>query len=75
MAAGRARRGDVVFELAASIQPHLRRQSIFITGDYSSRSAELIDACGCPVVTKPFDLRELVDLICRLVPRTQDASA
>ena len=68
-------RGDVVFELAASVQPHLRRQSVFITGDYSVRGSELIEACGCPVVTKPFDLHELVDLIVRLIPRAQDASA
>jgi DNA-binding response OmpR family regulator len=68
-------RGDVVFELAASLQPHLRTQSLFITGDFSARSTELIDACGCPVVTKPFDLHELVDIVLRLVPRAQDASA
>lgn len=68
-------RGDVVFELAASLQPHLRRQSIFITGDFSARGTELIDACGCPVVTKPFDLHELVNLVLRLEPRAQDASA
>jgi DNA-binding response OmpR family regulator len=68
-------RGDVVFELAASLQPHLRRQSVFITGDFSARGAELIDACDCPVVTKPFDLHELVALVLRLMPRAQDASA
>ena len=68
-------RGDVVFELAASLQPHLRRQSVFITGDFSARGTELLDACGCPVVTKPFDLHELVSLVLRLAPRAQDASA
>src|SRR5881394_4000971 len=28
-------RGDVVFELAAAMQPHLRRQTMFMSGDLS----------------------------------------
>ena len=68
-------RGDVVFELAASLQPHLRRQTLFITGDTTARGNELVEACGCPLVSKPFDLRELVTLITRLMPMAHDASA
>jgi DNA-binding response OmpR family regulator len=68
-------RGDVLFELAASLQPHLREQSLFLTGDSSSKAAQLIEACGCPVLAKPFDLRELLGLVHRLVLRSQDASA
>ena len=40
-------RGDVLFELAASIQPHLRYRTLFTTGDTSERALELIEACGC----------------------------
>ena len=68
-------RGDVLFELAASLQPHLRRRTIFTTGDASERAQELIQACDCPVLPKPFDLNELLALIERLAPRVQDASA
>ncbi|MDQ3698741.1 MAG: response regulator [Gemmatimonadota bacterium] len=68
-------RGDVLFELAASIQPHLRKQSVFITGDTSTRGGELIDACGCPLLSKPFDLRELMGIVDRLVRHAQDQTA
>ena len=68
-------RGDVLFELAASLQPHLRRRTIFTTGDASERAQELIQACDCPVLPKPFDLNELLSLIERLAPRVQDALA
>lgn len=68
-------RGDVVYELAASLQPHLRQQSLFLTGDTSARALQLIEACGVPVVAKPFDLRDLVRLVDRLVRRSQDATA
>jgi len=55
-------RGDVLFELAAAAQPHLRDRTIFTTGDASERAQALITACHCPVLTKPFDLAELLDL-------------
>lgn len=69
-------RGDVLFELAASLQPHLKRRTIFTTGDASERAQELIDACGCPVLQKPFDLAELLALVQRLTQRgVRDATA
>lgn len=68
-------RGDVVFELAASLQPHLRYGTVFTTGDLSERARELIDACGSPVLMKPFDLTDLVNTLYRLMPRVRDASA
>ncbi|MEJ7810789.1 MAG: response regulator [Gemmatimonadaceae bacterium] len=68
-------RGDVVFELAAAEQPHLRRQSLFITGDASARAMELIEACGVSSITKPFDLADLIAQVTRLVRRARDATA
>jgi DNA-binding NtrC family response regulator len=68
-------RGDVFFELAASLQPHLRARTIFTTGDASERAQELIDACNCPSLAKPFDLRDLLALVGRLTQRAQGASA
>ncbi|MEP6692356.1 MAG: response regulator [Gemmatimonadaceae bacterium] len=68
-------RGDELFELAASIQPHLRRQTLFTTGDASERAQELIDACGCPVIPKPFDLSELLAAVGKLTRRLRDATA
>jgi DNA-binding NtrC family response regulator len=68
-------RGDVLFELAASIQPHLRRRTIFTTGDTSERARELVEACNCPVIAKPFDLSDLIRTVQDLTRQVRDASA
>jgi DNA-binding NtrC family response regulator len=59
-------RGDTLFEIAAAVQPHLRRQTILTTGDISELAQELLDACHCPVLQKPFDLHELLALVERM---------
>lgn len=56
-------RGDAFFELASAIQPHLRTHTLFTTGDISERAQELIGATKCPVLQKPFDLKELIDWV------------
>ena len=62
-------RGDVVFELAAATHPHLRNRTLFMTGDISDRALRLIQACKCPVIAKPFELREMIAAIDALAPR------
>ena len=62
-------RGDVVFELAAATHVHLRRQTLFMTGDISERAQRLIQACKCPMILKPFELSEMIAAIDALVPR------
>ena len=67
-------RGDVVFEIAAATQPHLRHQTLFMTGDISERAYKLILSCKCPSVSKPFELKELISAVEALVPqRRRDA--
>jgi DNA-binding NtrC family response regulator len=68
-------RGDVIFELAASMQPHLRHSTLFTTGDASDRAQDLIEACGCPVLAKPFDLNEILNAVGRLTRSVRDATA
>ena len=68
-------RGDVLFELAASIQPHLRYRTLFTTGDASERALELIAACGCKALHKPFELQDLMAELAKLAPRVRDATA
>lgn len=68
-------RGDVLFEMAVSLQPHLARQTLFITGDGSARGMELVGACGCPMLIKPFDLKDLIAATGRLVVDARDVSA
>jgi DNA-binding response OmpR family regulator len=64
-------RGDVVFELAAATHPHLRTRTLFMTGDISDRALRLIQSCKCPVIRKPFALRELIAQLGALVPKSE----
>lgn len=68
-------RGDTFFELAAATQPHLRTRSLFTTGDITERAQELIEACNCPMLRKPFDLKELTDWVRRVQSKAADSSA
>jgi two-component system KDP operon response regulator KdpE len=61
-------RGDVVFELAAATHPHLRHQTLFMTGDISERASRLVASCKCPMIKKPFELREMFAAVEALVP-------
>ena len=67
-------RGDIIFELAAGFQPHLRYQTLFMTGDITERAHQLIAACKCNFLRKPFDLRDMWDSIAALAPRMHDAA-
>jgi DNA-binding response OmpR family regulator len=68
-------RGDVIFELAAAIHPHLRTQTLFLTGDISERALRLIAACKCPSLRKPFELRELIEAVSALAPLIREETA
>ena len=56
-------RGDVLFETAVIRQPHLKKNTLFITGDISQKGDDLIAATGCGVLKKPFELKDLVQRI------------
>jgi DNA-binding NtrC family response regulator len=68
-------RGDTIFEFAAASQPHLRTATLFMTGDITERAQKLIGACRCPSLHKPFDLRDVLDAISALTPRSASVSA
>jgi DNA-binding NtrC family response regulator len=53
-------RGDLFYEYAHSVQPHLRYRTVFITGDIAPATHELLDATGCQVLLKPFDVETLL---------------
>lgn len=48
-------RGDVIFAYAVAHQPHLARATVFMTGDISERTRQVIEETGCPLILKPFD--------------------
>ena len=69
-------RGDAIFEYAAGVQPHLRRQTLFTTGDITERAEILIAACKCNFLRKPFDLGDMMAAVAALSPRAaQDRTA
>lgn len=68
-------RGDAVFHLATAIQPHLKRQTMFVTGDVTERADTLIRACGAPYVRKPFTLSDVTDTVHALVPAARREQA
>lgn len=68
-------RGDTLFELAAAIQPQLRRRTLFTTGDITERAQELIEACRCPLLRKPFDLKDLIEWVRSVQSMSEGQSA
>lgn len=68
-------RGDSLFHVAIAIQPHLQRQSLFITGDVTERADILIRSCDVPYLRKPFALADVIRIVFELVPDRRSASA
>ena len=68
-------RGDIVFELAAAIQPHLAYQTLFMTGDITDNAQALICACRCHYLQKPFDLNDLTAAMAAVAPKVRDRLA
>lgn len=56
-------RGDEVFEYACGVQPALRDRTLFMTGDISDEAVELIEACRCNFIRKPFDLSTMLSAV------------
>jgi signal transduction histidine kinase len=55
--------------------PALRRRIVFVTGDILSREKrEFLERTGAPYLTKPFDLREVRQLVHRMLAETGGAS-
>jgi DNA-binding response OmpR family regulator len=68
-------RGDRLFYYGIACQPHLERQTIFLTGDITPGGSRLIQATGCPMMLKPYNASELLNLLFSLYPRVRGASA
>ena len=68
-------RGDVLFYSAVALQPHLAHATVFITGDVTERAAQLVAACSCPLVQKPFDLAQVLTAVEGVVPNRRSQSA
>ena len=60
-------RGDVVLAAMAASQPHLNRQTVFMTGDIGDTVRDISARTGCPLLIKPFDVEDLDWHILRLM--------
>jgi two-component system response regulator AtoC len=56
-------RGDVLFAYAVAAQPHLEGHAVFLTGDVTDRTRDAIADTGCPLLLKPFDNGQLLNLV------------
>jgi len=68
-------RGDTYFALSAAMQTHLKKRTLFTTGDITEQAQQLIEACACPLLRKPFDLKDLVAWVQSLRPLSKGQSA
>ena len=66
-------RGDALYYFAIASQPHLARATVFVTGDITAHADELIRACGCEPLRKPFDLDEFLRRVRAQVPQRKRA--
>ncbi len=68
-------RGDVLYHLAAALQPHLARAAMFLTGDVTAEGRKMIAECGAPMVRKPYDIEGLLDTVAALCPQAWEEIA
>lgn len=68
-------RGDVLFYSAVALQPHLARATVFVTGDVTEKAGQLVAACGCPLVQKPFDLDRVLSAVEQVIPNRRSRFA
>ena len=68
-------RGDTYFALSAATQTHLKKRTLFTTGDITEQAQQLIEACACPLLRKPFDLKDLVAWVQALRPLSKGQTA
>jgi DNA-binding response OmpR family regulator len=57
--------GQAFYHQLSSAWPSLSRRVVFCTGDSSNPTTRrLSEACGAPVIRKPFRLRVVLDVVC-----------
>ena len=67
--------GDTLYRALANFAPHIADSTIFVTGDISQPTHERIEATGCPMLVKPFEIGLLIALVRDAVQVSQRRSA
>lgn len=61
--------GQAFYGQLRSVRPQLSERVIFCTGDWDAPSTRgFLEASGAPVITKPFCMRHVLDLVLTRVP-------
>ena len=55
--------GDSLYRALSAFAPEITNRTIFVTGDISQPTHERIEATGCPMLVKPFEIGLLISLI------------
>jgi CheY-like chemotaxis protein len=64
--------GRALYEQVEEAMPHLIRQFVFVTGDYTRPSTrEFLERTGCPVVPKPYEVQSLLDAVRIVLERAE----
>lgn len=63
--------GDNLYRALANFAPQIADSTIFVTGDISQPTHERIEATGCPMLVKPFEIGLLIALIRDAVQASQ----
>jgi CheY-like chemotaxis protein len=67
--------GPGLYRAIQERHPELARRVVFVTGDtLSPETAAFVRGVGAPVVTKPFDLEDLVRTVNRVLALAEEAS-
>lgn len=64
--------GRGLYEQVEERLPHLSRQFVFVTGDYTRPDTrEFLEKTGCPVVAKPFQVETLLNAVAAVLERAE----
>jgi DNA-binding response OmpR family regulator len=64
--------GDSLYRALSAFAPEITTRTIFVTGDISQPTHERIEATGCPMLVKPFEIGLLISLIRAAVQSGKD---
>ncbi|MDB4899613.1 MAG: multi-sensor hybrid histidine kinase [Gemmatimonadetes bacterium] len=67
--------GDTLYRTLCTAVPAMADRTIFVTGDISEAAQERIEATGCSMLVKPFEMGLLISLIRGVVAASTAAAS
>ena len=72
---GATESGDEIYRALCAMAPRMTNRTIFVTGDISESVHERIEATGCAMLVKPFEMGILISLIRGTIADAANADA